>query len=219
MAKITFKTELLADSKIYLSRQLHAGGSGYVSIGIYDNIAEAEAAARRVQAAEDDAIANTKHFQVSKKTPKAPDHFTITDEGFKPKKYIKIPTWLCAAIVVAMAVGLLFVSKADAANMMMNQAVQNTILLSTMDNGPSKRPEPQQQAPQRPATLYRERVPGKPEEGFVPVTPAPTAPPRYVQDRINVYGVPVEMLDDKAKGVKCFVYKYGGRPSISCVKY
>jgi hypothetical protein len=214
MAKITFKKEQFGEGgKIFLSRKIWA--NGYATIGSYDTEEEADAAARAYQYAEDNHVTMDKEFQV--KT--IDTNIQATAEGFKPKKYIKIPTWLCAAIVVAMAVGLLFVSKADAANMMMNQAVQNTILLSTMDNGPSKRPEPQQQAPQRPATLYRERVPGKPEEGFVPVTPAPTAPPRYVQERINVYGVPVEMLDDKAKGVKCFVYKYGGRPSISCVKY
>lgn len=95
-----------------------------------------------------------------------------------------------------------------------NNAIMMTQLAS-IDNGPSRPKEAPQQAPK----LYRERVPGKPEEGFVPVNPAHTTPARYVQERVRVYGATIDMMDDKEKGVKCYMNNSGGRPSISCVKY
>lgn len=102
----------------------------------------------------------------------------------------------------------------DAAAMMMNQAVQNTILLSTMDDGSSSRSKPAQ----KPATLYRERVPGKPEEGFVPVAAAPAKKASgYVTTAVRTPYGETTILDDYHRQVSCYITIYGGRPTTSCV--
>lgn len=107
----------------------------------------------------------------------------------------------------------------SAAFMMQQQAVQNALMAASFDDSnDSKRKAPQ--APVRPATLYRERVPGKPEEGFVPVTAAPTAPVKYIQSRVRVYSDTIQMVDDVERRVKCYIpYNSGYPQAISCVKY
>lgn len=126
---------------------------------------------------------------------------------------ISFRTTVVIAIVVGLAGSLLLPVNAkaqDAASMsMMNQTVQNSILLSTMDNGSSKPTTPP------PAKLYRERVPGKPEEGFVPVT-AP-AKKNYQYTKVDYPYGEVLIFEDFVRRNVCYITLHGGRPAESCV--
>ena len=149
-----------------------------------------------------------------------------TEDNFEvfeiPSKKEKHNDWASLFFIISFAcfifIAIFGASKAKAQDIITstNNAIMMTQLASIDTSSPTTtRPEP----PKKPVTLYRERVPGKPEEGFVPVTATPTAPPRYVQDRIRMYGTSIEMLDDKEKGIKCYSITYANNNAISCVKY
>lgn len=107
----------------------------------------------------------------------------------------------------------LFAHTATAQNIIMDTTTQmltQQIASAGVDNTPTRRSA----APTAPATLYRERVPGKPEEGFVPITAAPKS--NYIQSHVYSNGSRVFMLDDTVKKIKCFSYR---SDNISCVKY
>ncbi|USV41017.1 hypothetical protein [Xanthomonas phage BUDD] len=115
---------------------------------------------------------------------------------------------------ILLAVALMMPLSAMAQNIIMDtntQMLTQTMMASA--NEPS-RPKPTAH------TFYKERVPGKPEEGFIPVTRnAPAV--NYVQDKVRVEGKTIYMLDDRAKGIKCYFITYftEREPAISCVKY
>ncbi len=66
-----------------------------------------------------------------------------------------------------------------------------------------------------PAKLYRERVPGKPEEGFVPVT-APVKK-NYQYTRVDYPYGEVLIFEDFVRRNVCYITINNGRISESCV--
>ena len=134
----------------------------------------------------------------------------------KHRVFIMAGILLCATIYVLLPKDAK--AQDSGAFMLQQQTVQNALMAASFDDtNSSKRKAPQ--APVKPATLYRERVPGKPEEGFVPVTAAPTAPAKYVQSKISVYGTEIRMMDDVEKGIKCYMTPVSYGYPIACVKY
>lgn len=115
------------------------------------------------------------------------------------------------AIIIAAAMA----GSAQAQNMIANtsQVVMNTMLTSPVETGSSSRPQEN-----KPAVLYRERIPGKPEEGFVPVTPATSR--RFTTTTVAVrdYGS-VAVLSDNTKNVTCYILDpiSSANNTISCV--
>ncbi len=125
------------------------------------------------------------------------------------------------AIVIAIAVGVIgsilvpSVSKAQdiisqtASTMTAFQPAMNSNTSSssnTMSSGPSKTP----------TTLYRERVPGKPEEGFVPVTPTAKKTYYWYTAVKYPYGE-VLIFEDFKRNVVCYDTIFGGKPVRDCV--
>jgi hypothetical protein len=103
----------------------------------------------------------------------------------------------------------------DAAVYMMQQATVQTALMNSAVDANN---EPRRKDPPKPATLYRERVPGKPEEGFVPVTAAPAKKASgYVTTKVNTPYGETMIFDDYHRRVTCYQMLYGGRPTNSCV--
>lgn len=68
---------------------------------------------------------------------------------------------------------------------------------------------------QAPVKLYRERVPGKPEEGFVPVTA--TATKRYQYTKVDYPYGEVLIFEDFVRRNVCYITINNGRISESCV--
>lgn len=115
------------------------------------------------------------------------------------------------AIIIAAAMA----GSAQAQNMIANtnQVVMNTLLTSPAATSSSSRPQEN-----KPAVLYRERVPGKPEEGFVPVTQATSS--RFTTTTVEVRGYgSVAVLSDNTKNVTCYILDPTGTAGniISCV--
>ena len=115
---------------------------------------------------------------------------------------------------IAFAIGLAGITHAAYAQNMIantNQIVMNTAVQSTMNTGGSRPSEP-------PQVMYRERVPGKPEEGFVPVTQATSS--RFTTTTVEVRGYgSVAVLSDNTKNVTCYILDPLTSPdnNISCV--
>lgn len=193
-----FKIEKI-DEKYFLTHCIN--GDKGPTIGVFPNYDAAKLAATNFAKAKDNTAKDCEVFEIYS------------------KKEIR-RFWLSICFIISficfILIAIFGATQANAQDIITstNNAIMMTQLAS-IDNGPSRPKEAPQQAPK----LYRERVPGKPEEGFVPVTPARATPPRYVQERVRVYGATIEMLDDKEKSIKCFIHDYGGSPSISCVKY
>lgn len=116
---------------------------------------------------------------------------------------------------IAIIITAAMAGSAQAQNMIANtnQVVMNTLLTSSETASSSSRPQEN-----KPAVLYRERVPGKPEEGFVPVTPATSS--RFTTTTVAVrdYGS-VAVLSDNTKNVTCYILDPRGSSenTISCV--
>lgn len=148
--------------------------------------------------------------------PAIPTKQGITMKIPKHRVFLMAGILLCATTYVLLPKDAK--AQDSAAFMMQQQAVQNALMAASFDDtNDSKRKAPQ--APVKPATLYRERVPGKPEQGFVPVTAAPVAPVKYIQSRVSLYGKEISMLDDVEKSVKCYMTPQSYGTPISCVKY
>lgn len=130
----------------------------------------------------------------------------------------KTSTAFIVAGMLLFAAGMFAASTAHAQDaavyMMQQQTVQNALMQASIDANNESRPKP----PQKPATLYRERVPGKPEEGFVPVTASPAKKASgYVSTKVSHPHGETMILDDYHRQVSCYVMIYGGRPTTSCV--
>ncbi len=130
---------------------------------------------------------------------------------------ISFRTAVVIAIVVGVVGSLLFPVTANAqdiitqtnTNAMMFQAAANAA-----DSSSSKARYQQTQAPA--PKLYRERVPGKPEEGFVPVT-APTARKNYQYTKVDYPYGEVLIFEDFVRRNVCYITMYYSRIAESCV--
>lgn len=117
---------------------------------------------------------------------------------------------------ILMIAALMLPMSAMAQNIIMDTNSQLlTHSMMSQANEPS-RPKPK---PTVSAQLYQERVPGKPQEGFVPV-PRNVPAVKYTQDTVRANGDTIKMMDDKEKGIKCYWLRpYQEPQNLSCVKY
>lgn len=124
---------------------------------------------------------------------------------------ISFRTTVVIAIVVGLAGSLLLPVNAKAQDVISQtnatmMAFQPAMTADTSSSKPTTPP---------PAKLYRERVPGKPEEGFVPVT-AP-AKKNYQYTKVDYPYGEVLIFEDFVRRNVCYITLHGGRPAESCV--
>lgn len=124
---------------------------------------------------------------------------------------ISFRTAVMIAIVVGLAGSLLLPVNAKAQDVISQtnatmMAFQPAMIADTSSSKPTTPP---------PAKLYRERVPGKPEEGFVPVT-APVKK-NYQYTKVDYPYGEVLIFEDFVRRNVCYITLYNGRVAESCV--
>ncbi|BBA65247.1 predicted ORF [Xanthomonas phage XacN1] len=124
---------------------------------------------------------------------------------------ISFRTAVMIAIAVGVAGSLLLPVNAKAQDVISQtnatmMAFQPAMTADTSSSKPTTPP---------PAKLYRERVPGKPEEGFVPVT-APVKK-NYQYTRVDYPYGEVLIFEDFVRRNVCYITINNGRISESCV--
>lgn len=127
---------------------------------------------------------------------------------------ISFRTAVVIAIVVGVVGSLLFPVTANAQDIITQTNTNSMMFQAAAIAADSSSSKPQQQT-KAPAKLYRERVPGKPEEGFVPVT----APVRknYQYTKVDYPYGEVLIFEDLVRRNVCYITLYNGRVAESCV--
>lgn len=126
---------------------------------------------------------------------------------------ISFRTAVIVTLVVAIIGGILLPHPAEAQDVI---SQTNTTMMAfqpaMIDNSSSSKPKTQTPAPK----LYCERVPGKPEERFVPVT-APTARKNYQYTKVDYPYGEVLIFEDFVRRNVCYITMYNSRIAESCV--
>ena len=121
------------------------------------------------------------------------------------------------AVMIAIAVGVvgsfLLPVNANAQDVISQTNTTMMVSQSAMTADTSSR-KPTTAPPAKPV-LYRERVPGKPEEGFVPVTAS--LKKNYQYTKVDYPYGEVLIFEDFVRRNVCYITLYNGRVVESCV--
>ena len=127
---------------------------------------------------------------------------------------ISFRTTVVIAIVVGLVGILLLPVNAKAQDIISQTNATMMAFQPAMTDTSSSKPTPP--PPAAAPKLYRERVPGKPEEGFVPVT-APAKRKNYQYTKVDYPYGEVLIFEDFVRRNVCYITLYGGRVAESCV--